>query len=434
MRLRMSRTGRRAIRAVLLLALLVAGGALAMPRAEAATKAYYLPFPAGVSYRVTQGWDGSFSHNGNEFVRYAVDFGMPSGSTVVAAAPGVVYDSYLSDSWGNTVVIQHPWGECTRYSHLSSRRVSKGQTIKQAQVVGISGATGNVSGAHLDFKAEECSTRYSIKMSFADYSGSLYDTAVQGKTLTSGNKPPVIVKPLDTVGMWNPADHSFHLLGTNAAGNSKWAFSYGALGDQPVTGDWDGNGKESVGIFRPGTELGSFHLSNNLPPAGASNYAFESGLATDVPLAGNWDGKTGDSTGFYRPSDGTFHLKDLNEPGISNYAFQLGPIGTGVTPLAGDWDGDGEDSVGYYDPADSSFHLSNVLDYGSSDYAYVYGRPGDVPVVGDWDGNGTDTPGLYRPETNQFFLKNTHGGGNANITFTGFTAGMVPVSGDWDNA
>ncbi|MEU4237527.1 hypothetical protein [Actinoplanes sp. NPDC026619] len=244
--------------------------------------------------------------------------------------------------------------------------------------------------------------------------------------------PPT--KPVDTVGMWNPADHSFHLLGTNAAGNSKWAFSYGALGDQPVTGDWDGNGKESVGIFRPGTELGSFHLSNNLPPAGASNYAFESGFATDVPLAGDWDGNGKDGTGFYRPSDGTFHLKDINEPGISNYAFQLGPIGTGVIPLAGDWDGDGEDSVGYYDPADSSFHLRNKLDNGSSDAAYVYGRPGDKPIMGDWDGNGTDTPGLYRPETTQFLLKNTHGGGNATSTFTGFTAGMVPVSGDWDNA
>ncbi|MEU4237526.1 GH25 family lysozyme [Actinoplanes sp. NPDC026619] len=237
----------------------------------------------------------------------------------------------------------------------------------------------------------------------------------------------------DVAGMWNPADHSFHLLGANAAGNSTWAFSYGALGDQPVTGDWDGNGKESVGIFRPGTNAdtdpASFHLSDTLPPGSASDYAFASALATDVPLAGNWDGKGGDSTGFYRPSDATFHLKDLNEPGASNYAFGLGP--TGMVPLAGDWDGDGKDSVGYYDPADSSFHLRNKLDDGASDYAYIYGRPGDVPVVGDWDGNGTDTPGLYRPETTQFLLKNTHGGGNADTTFTGFTAGMLPVAGDW---
>ncbi|WIM92994.1 M23 family metallopeptidase [Actinoplanes oblitus] len=413
-----------------MLAVAAVATAVAVPRAEAATKAYYLPFPAGVSYRVTQGWDGSFSHNGSEYVRYAVDFAMPSGSTVVASAPGVVYASYYSaDSWGNTVVIKHPWGECTRYSHLSSRKVVEGQSVTQAQIVGISGATGNVSGAHLDFKAENCGNRYSIKMAFQEYGGSLYDSAVQGKTLTSRNSP---AKPVDTVGMWNAAGHSFHLLGANAAGNSTWAFTYGAVGDLPVTGDWDGNGKDSVGVFRPGTDSGTFHLSNDLT-SGTSDYAFASGLPTDLPLAGDWNGDGKDSVGIYRPSDGTFHLRDALSEGSSTYAFSFGPDNTNLIPLAGDWNGDGKDSVGYYDPATSRFTLTNTLGGGDADYTYVYGRAGDQPVIGDWDGNGTDTPGLYRPDTTQFLLKNSHGAGNATITFTGFSAGMTPVAGDWDD-
>ena len=426
------RIGRRLLRPALVLAVIAAGGMLTVPQAQAATKAYYLPFPNGVSYRVTQGWDGSFSHNGTEYVRYAVDFALPSGSSVVASAPGTVFASYYSDSWGETVVLKHPWGECTRYSHLKTRRVFEGQTVKQAQMVGISGATGNVSGAHLDFKAENCGNRYSIKMAFVEYSGSLYDPAVRNKVLTSRNKPPVIARPVDTVGMWDPQNHSFHLMGANAAGNSRWAFQYGQQGDLPVTGDWDGNGKDSVGIFRPGgtDARPSFHLSNNLS-SGASDYAFASAAATDLPLAGDWNGDNKDTTGFYRPSDGTFHLGDTLAEGPSTYAFGFGPKNAGVIPLAGDWDGDGKDSVGYYDPRDSSFHLTNALAGGASDYAYNYGRVGDKPFVGDWDGNGSDTPAVFRPDGTLFLLKNTHGAGNATAQFSGFQAHMVPLRGDW---
>ncbi|WIM92995.1 GH25 family lysozyme [Actinoplanes oblitus] len=234
----------------------------------------------------------------------------------------------------------------------------------------------------------------------------------------------------DLVGVWDPSGHSFHLLAANAAGNSRWAFQYGAVGDLPVTGDWDGNGKDSVGVFRPGTDSGTFHLSNDLT-SGTSDYAFASGLPTDLPLAGDWNGDGKDSVGIYRPSDGTFHLRDALSEGSSTYAFSFGPDNTNLIPLAGDWNGDGKDSIGYYDPATSRFTLTNTLGGGDTDYTYVYGRAGDQPFVGDWDGNRTDTPAVFRPATTQFLLANAQGGGDADITFTGFTADQVPLHGAW---
>ncbi|MFC4072923.1 hypothetical protein ACFO0C_49005, partial [Actinoplanes subglobosus] len=89
------------------------------------------------------------------------------------------------------------------------------------------------------------------------------------------SNPPV--KPVDTVGMFDPDENpSFHLLAQNAAVHSKWAFELGAAGDLPVTGDWDGNGKDSVGIFRPSGA--SFHLTNSLANTGQSDYIFTNGL------------------------------------------------------------------------------------------------------------------------------------------------------------
>lgn len=68
---------------------------------------------------------------------------------------GVVVDSnYRSDS-GNYVIVQHDHGtyrQWTRYLHLDSRKVKVGDIVKQGDVVGIRGNTGNSKGAHLHFQ------------------------------------------------------------------------------------------------------------------------------------------------------------------------------------------------------------------------------------------------------------------------------------------
>jgi hypothetical protein len=64
-----------------------------------------------------------------------------------------------------------------------------------------------------------------------------------------------------------------------------YQFVYGASGDMPVAGDWDGNYLSGVGIFRPST--GQFLLRNALS-AGAADYTFVFGASGDKPIAGHW--------------------------------------------------------------------------------------------------------------------------------------------------
>ena len=80
------------------------------------------------------------------------------GSTeVVAAGGGTVVQSQIVASgktaeWGNYVCIRTDAGQYHYYCHLKSRAVSKGQRVKAGDKLGIMGATGKVTGAHLHFE------------------------------------------------------------------------------------------------------------------------------------------------------------------------------------------------------------------------------------------------------------------------------------------
>jgi murein DD-endopeptidase MepM/ murein hydrolase activator NlpD len=82
-----------------------------------------------------------------------VDFHAASGTSVHAVGSGTVVEAGWGGSYGNNIVIKMNDGTYTQYGHLSSIGVSDGQTVAPGQQIGLSGATGNVTGAHLHFEA-----------------------------------------------------------------------------------------------------------------------------------------------------------------------------------------------------------------------------------------------------------------------------------------
>ena len=120
---------------------------------------YGLPFKNGKSHLVVQGYFGKFSHKN----RIAIDFKMKKGTEILAARDGVVIrmkedgdkggwnKKYLRD--GNYIVIQHDDNSRSGYWHLKKNEVlvNVGDTVKQGQVIGLSGNTGYTSFPHLHF-------------------------------------------------------------------------------------------------------------------------------------------------------------------------------------------------------------------------------------------------------------------------------------------
>lgn len=81
-----------------------------------------------------------------------VDFGVPTGTAVHAAAGGVVVHSGWLGAYGNAVVIDHGGGVSTLYGHCSSLSVRTGQSVTAGEVISYSGSTGYSTGPHLHFE------------------------------------------------------------------------------------------------------------------------------------------------------------------------------------------------------------------------------------------------------------------------------------------
>jgi murein DD-endopeptidase MepM/ murein hydrolase activator NlpD len=81
-----------------------------------------------------------------------VDFLVWTGTPVHSVAAGTVIHAGWDGAYGNDVIVQHADGKYSLYGHLSQAEVSAGQTVTEGQQIGVSGATGNVTGPHLHFE------------------------------------------------------------------------------------------------------------------------------------------------------------------------------------------------------------------------------------------------------------------------------------------
>ncbi|WP_329268369.1 M23 family metallopeptidase [Streptomyces sp. NBC_01451] len=99
----------------------------------------------GTAYHVAGSMWSSGYHTG-------VDFVVPTGTSLKAVGAGTVVSAGWGGAYGNQVVIQLADGYYAQYAHLSQLSVSAGQSVTEGQQIGLSGATGNVTGPHLHFE------------------------------------------------------------------------------------------------------------------------------------------------------------------------------------------------------------------------------------------------------------------------------------------
>jgi hypothetical protein len=186
-----------------------------------------------------------------------------------------------------------------------------------------------------------------------------------------------------TPGLFRRSDGFVYVKSDNSAGIADLEFFFGNPGDVPLVGDFDGDGRDTVSIWRPSqarvfiiNELG--HDGGGL---GAADFDFFFGNPGDTPFVGDFDGDGIDTIGLYRESTGFVYFTNTLAAGNADLSFFYGNPGDQI--LAGDWDGDGDDTVGVYRPSIGKLFVNLENTSGAADWEGSIGSFPWVVTAGD---------------------------------------------------
>ncbi len=187
---------------------------------------------------------------------------------------------------------------------------------------------------------------------------------------------------VDTPGLLRQSDGFVYLRNSNSSGIADRTFFFGNPGDVPVPGDFDGDGRDSVSLYRPSNQ--TFYISNQLGPNGGSlgpaEFSFVFGNPGDEPIVGDWDGDGDDTIGVRRPSTGQILQRNTNSAGVADNSFVFGNPGDAW--VAGDWDGNPTDTPGGFRSPEAKVYLRNSNTAGLADTSFFFGNSGWRPVAG----------------------------------------------------
>jgi hypothetical protein len=192
------------------------------------------------------------------------------------------------------------------------------------------------------------------------------------------------------------------------------AVPFGAPGDVPVPGDYDADGRTDLAVFRPSTaEWFVFGSLTGFPGAVAL------GAPGDLPVPGDYDGDRRADLAVFRPSTAEWFVfgSATGFPG----AVPLGAPGD--IPVPGDYDGDRRADLAVFRPSTAEWFI-----FGSATGfpgAIPLGGPGDRPVPGDYDADDRADLAVFRPTTAEWFIFGSATGFPGAIPFGG--PGDIPV-------
>ena len=214
------------------------------------------------------------------------------------------------------------------------------------------------------------------------------------------------VRVRDTVGNTSPAGSSYTLSIVDA-----------------TIGDYTGDGKTSLSVFRPATAQ---WIVTNTSTGSTFFQTYGAPDLTDIPVPGDYDGTGHAELAIYRVSTAQWFI---NSPAGARVVTFGVPNLTDI-PVPGDYDGVGYTQLALFRPGTAQW---TVLGPSGAHVIATFGATNllDIPVPGDYDGLGRTEPAVFRPSTAQWFVLSPSGG-RLMGTFGDTSLRDIPVPGDYD--
>ena len=188
----------------------------------------------------------------------------------------------------------------------------------------------------------------------------------------------------DTPGLYRQTDGYVYLRNSNDSGVAETSFFFGNPGDMPIAGDFNGNGCDTVSVYRPADS--QVFIVNQLGDAdrglGPAEVDYVFGDPGDTPFVGDFDGDGTDTIGLYRQSTGLIYYRNSHSQGNADGGFFFGDPGDRF--VASDWSNAGIDAPGVYRPSNTTHYFRFTNTSGSANAQYIWGHRTWLPVAGTY--------------------------------------------------
>ena len=202
------------------------------------------------------------------------------------------------------------------------------------------------------------------------------------------------------IAVWreNTGDNEAYFYILNSSSNTARVEQYGLSGDKLMVGDWDGDGKADPATYRDSAvgSQSSFYYRGSLNNANGNVTYLPWGTSGDKPMRGDFDGDGKQDLAVYRASNQTWYIRNSSD---SQQRFVVFGLSTDKF-IPADYDGDGKTDIAVFRSG-----IWYILKSSNGQILYqTFGQTGDQTVPADYDGDGKTDIAVFRPNNNFWYI------------------------------